>query len=75
MTTRKDNMIHDYPRSTPLYRDLIKTTTRCSDEEVGAVEQIMRDILGTLDGVSRNEFRKEARAAYADLQAMAGEEA
>ena len=46
-----------------MYRRVIIELTGCSIEEAPRVEQFMRDRWRVLDGLSRAEFRREARAA------------
>lgn len=50
-------------RATPGYGRLIVELTRCSEDEAGGIERLLRDRFGTLDGLSRAEFRREAKRA------------
>lgn len=57
------------------YKRPIQEHTGCKDDECGAVERLMRDIYGVLDGLDRARFRREARKAYkVALQMWAEEE-
>ncbi len=46
------------------YHDMIITDTKCPATEAPLVDDIMREIHPTLDGLSRAEFRRAARKAY-----------
>lgn len=56
------------------YKKLIQEFTGCADDECGAIEQLMRDIYHTLDGLDRPRFRREARKAYKVALQMWAEE-
>lgn len=56
----------------PAYGRLIKEATGCADDELGGIEQLMRDVYRTLDGLSRIDFFKAARTAYVQLRLLRG---
>jgi hypothetical protein len=49
------------------YGEIIMAATRCSPEEVAALEEIMRDVVfhSTLDWLTREELEEGARIARA----------
>lgn len=61
----------EYRRGAPAtggYRELILELAGCAEDEAGGVERVMRDRWHTLDGLSRAEFRREARKALKTLR-------
>jgi hypothetical protein len=65
-----------------MYKNLIKTYTGCTDNEVDSIEDIMRNDIfhSTLDWQSPKQFRDGAREAYGihkaiqELKAVHGEQ-
>jgi hypothetical protein len=54
------------------YGKTIVEATECSENDVDAIEEIMRDVVfhSTLDWQTHEQFRQGARLAYAVLQEM-----
>jgi len=50
-------------RAPKMYADLVIEFTGCQAEEAGGVIEVMRDKFGTLDGLSRAQFRRESKIA------------
>jgi hypothetical protein len=64
----------EYCRQHPAtgYSKRIREATGCRDEELGAVEQVMRDRFATLDHLHPGDFNREARVAYCVLKEQFG---
>jgi len=56
------------------YHKLIIEASKCPEDLAGAVEEMMRDIYGCLDGLDRKTFMREARKAYKDFQKLNAED-
>jgi hypothetical protein len=51
------------------YERLIIEVTKCRTDEAPMVEGLMRDVYGTLDGLDRKTFQREAKKALRDARA------
>lgn len=52
------------------YQKHIQEASECTDAEAPEVEELMRDIYGTLDNISAATFRREARKGLKDLRTL-----
>lgn len=77
MNTRDDEgykaFLARHKRANRMYSALIKKGAQCDDNQIGAVESVMRDRFPTLDNLDAEEFAHEARMAYMTLLTMFGQ--
>lgn len=57
------------PLPPSIYRERIKKIAACNNANAYAIESIMRDARGTLDGLSASAFTREVKKALKILEA------
>lgn len=55
------------------YEKTIIEATQCSKADAAAIEEVMREKFRVLDGIPRDEFFNEAKAAYRTVRSERGE--
>jgi len=66
MATLRDDPSSPYRegmQGSRMYAQIIIELTGCPEGEAGGIEALMRDRFSVLDGLSRAEFRREAKMA------------
>jgi len=62
-----------FEQATRMYRDEILKVTGCKKQDVGEIEELMRNTYHSLSGLITREFNKEARLCYKAYKLMEAE--